>query len=334
MAANEQSIKYSEYVVNVDKYEPIGNTARVLPSGFYKPYYDNYNDRYFLSTKAIIMPHLYELDDSVQTMILDDIEKFWASEERYRKFGSVYKRNILLYSVPGNGKTSLINIISQKLIEKYDGIIMYIDSPKELLAYTECMQRFRSIEPHRKVVTIIEDFERLADEKELAALLLQMLDGNEQLDNVVTIATTNYPQILEKRFTARPSRFNLAIEYPKPSENVRRQYMRLKLMDGGIDVNDASVAEDIERLVAKTENYTFDCVKEVIQAIYVDGIKEECVFKRLNDIINSNGTLQIEEEKPRQAGLIKNELKERLSGYGEYDIPAKHRINGLQHAID
>jgi hypothetical protein len=294
---------YTRYEKNGNLYEPIGVTKEILPSGFYKPVWDRYNGRYFFSSKDVIMPKLYILPNEIQTSILDDIQRFWKSEERYKQFGQVYKRNILLYSLPGNGKTSLINIICKTLIEDYDGIVICIDSPDELNAYSPCMDRLRSIEPKRRVITLIEDFERLAKDDYYAAMLLQLLDGNGQFDNVVTIATTNYPQILEKRFTCRPSRFNLVIEYKKPNAEIRKAYITNKLSDSGIDVTDKKVKKDIERYVAKTEGYTFDFVKEVIQGIYVDGCTEVEIFDRLEDLIKKDGKVKITEDEAKKIGF-------------------------------
>lgn len=294
---------YERYLKQGSNYEPIGETKDILPSGFYRPVYDSYHGRVYLTSKEVIMPKLYVLPNDIQNAILDDIQMFWQSEERYRKFGNVYKRNILLYSLPGNGKTSLINIIANKLITDHDGIVIFIDSVDDLSSYRTVMERFRSVEPNRKVVTIIEDFERLAKDDRLTAMLLQTLDGNGQFDNVVTIATTNYPEILEKRFTCRPSRFNMVIEYKKPNAEIRKSYIEMKLSDSGIDINEESVKADIERYVSKTEGYTFDFLKEVIQGIYVDGISEVGVFDRLEDLIKKDGKIRVSEDEAKRIGF-------------------------------
>ena len=94
----------------------------------------------------------------------------------------------------------------------------------------------------------------------------------------------------------RPSRFNIVIEYPKPNEIIRREYIIKKLTDGGIDVSNANVQKDIERLVNQSDGYTFDFVKELVQGIYVDGLEESVVFKRLEDIKNKNGNIKIEDD--------------------------------------
>lgn len=309
---------FTRYVKFGKNYEPIGETRDVLPAGFYYPYYDSYHNKAYFTQKELVMPKLYVLPNEIQTEILDDIKRFWKSEARYKQFGNVYKRNILLYSLPGNGKTSLINILCHKLIDEHDGVVIFIDNPSALGAYHVCMERFRDIEPNRKVITIIEDFERLAKDDHYTAMLLQLLDGNTQFDNVVTIATTNYPQILEKRFTCRPSRFNLVIEYKKPNDEVRRAYMTMKLKDAGIDVESTKVKKDIERLVGKTEGYTFDFVKEVIQGIYVDEIKESLLFERLNEIIKRNGRVVVSEEESKKIGFSLENDKSQCS-YVEED---------------
>ena len=323
MAKEKKERSYTRYEKYGNMFEPIGVTEEVLPSGFYKPVWDRYNGKYFFSSKEVITPKLYVLPNDIQMNILDDIKRFWKSEKRYRQFGQVYKRNILLYSLPGNGKTSLINIICKTLIEDYDGIVICIDNIDELNAYSPCMDRLRDIEPNRKIITLIEDFERLAKDDYYAAMLLQLLDGNGQFDNVVTIATTNYPQILEKRFTCRPSRFNLVIEYKKPNAEVRKAYITNKLSDGGIDVKDEKVQKDIERYVEKTEGYTFDFLKEVIQGIYVDGFTEVEIFDRLEELIKKDGRVKISEEESKKIGFASGKTSNEAEGITEENEEAE-----------
>lgn len=46
--------------------------------------------------------------------LLQDIEKFRASRERYRRLGVPYHRGYLLYGPPGTGKTSLVSGVAAK----------------------------------------------------------------------------------------------------------------------------------------------------------------------------------------------------------------------------
>lgn len=328
---NMNKNSFTSYIKQDDKYIPVSEATNVLPIGYYKPVHNQYDDKVYLSLREIVKPNLYALPNKIQASLIRDIKKFWESEERYRKFGSVYKRNILMYSTPGNGKTSLINIICGELISKYNGIVITIDSVQDLVSYPICMDRLRLIEPNRKVITVIEDFERLTKNDDNASLLLQILDGNKQYDNVVTIATTNHPEILEKQFVCRPSRFNVVIEYNKPNKRTRQAYIELKLRDGGIDITDEKVKADIERLVKKTEGYTFDFVKEAIQGIYIDDIEEDVVFKRLEEIIAKNGKVVISENDVKKIGFASSSCDDDDDMEDYSDLEELERINEMRH---
>lgn len=294
--------KFTQYMIKDGHYMPMQSTVASLPSGYYKPEMNSYNGEIYATPKDIVLPHLYELPNGLHQELLDDIKHFWNSEERYRKFGNVYKRNILLYSVPGNGKTSLINQICQQVIKEYDGIVISIDDENALETYPKLMQRIRQAEPNRKIVTVIEDFERLVQKDYLSALLLQILDGAEQFDGVLTVATTNYPDKISKQYTARPSRFNLIMEYKKPTAEVRKFYITNKLADAGIEINE-KVGEDIERYVQKSEGFTFDFVKEVLEAIYIGEASEDEAFKRINESIHKNGLYKTTDKDSKKLGF-------------------------------
>jgi predicted AAA+ superfamily ATPase len=268
-----------------------------LPPAFYRPTWDSYNQLAILEKRDIALPKLYRLPDSVFEIIMKDVEHFWESEAKYKAFGNVYKRNILLYSVPGNGKTSLINLLSFELIERYRGIIMTINSIQDLIAYTKCVERVRNVEPNRKIITIIEDFDGLVgQDKNAETMLLQILDGNNQYANVVTIATTNYIETLKPSFTNRPSRFNCIIEYKKPNAEVRKFYFTSKLRDSGIDVEKQEVIDQINRLTQISEGYTFDFCKELAELIFVMEYSEEDAAARIADIIKHKGKYKITED--------------------------------------
>lgn len=42
---------YERYLKQGNNYEPIGETKDILPSGFYRPVYDSYHGRVYLTSK-------------------------------------------------------------------------------------------------------------------------------------------------------------------------------------------------------------------------------------------------------------------------------------------
>ena len=292
------------YTVEQNKYIPSKECTYSLPAGFYNPEHDDYNGTLFALKKNVLEKEIYDLPNPIHQRLLNDIRHFWESEHLYRKFGNVYKRNILLYSIPGNGKTSLINLVARELIEKYNGIIICIDTLRNLGDYVNVVTRIREVEPKRKIVTVIEDFDKFFEVKEVQKKLLQILDGGEEFDNVVTIATTNYPESIGTQFTKRPSRFNVVIEYPKPDREVRKCYILKKLEKTQINVNGKDFDELVERYVNETEGMTFDYLKEFIQGIYVDELSEEEILKRIKHSIEKDGKYQITEDTPSKIGFL------------------------------
>lgn len=314
--------KAKNYVnLGLNKYGYVDEVIQSIPAGFYRPCYDNYNQKAFLEKRNVTLPKLYKVPDETFELIYNDIQHFWKSEEKYKAFGNVYKRNILLYSVPGNGKTSLINMLAFDLVNQHNGIIVTINSSEDLRAYSKNIEKIRMIEPNRKIITIIEDFDSIiTTDKPAETLLLQLLDGNNQFGNIVTIATTNYVSELKPSFLNRPSRFNLCLEYKKPSEKVRRFYICNKLQDSGIDVSTKENNESIERLVKMSDGFTFDHMKELLELIYVGELSEEDAFKRIKDIVDAKGKYRITED-TSSVGFVNNhtttsEPKPKVIGFG------------------
>lgn len=310
------------YMVEDNKYIPSKVCANSLPAGFYYPEHDEYNGTLFVAKKNVLEREIYDLPNPIHQKLLDDIRHFWESEKLYKGFGNIYKRNILLYSIPGNGKTSLINLVARELIEKYNGIIICIDTLRNLGDYVNVVTKIREIEPKRKIVTVIEDFDKFFEMKEYQKKLLQILDGSDEFDNIVTIATTNYPESIGTQFTKRPSRFNLVIEYPKPNREVRKCYILKKLENVSVTENTSDFNEMVERYVEETEGMTFDYLKEFMQGIYVDELTEEEILGRIRHSIEKDGKYQITEDTPAKIGFLSgqtasNEAKpKRNVGFG------------------
>src|SRR5205823_11762636 len=54
-------------------------------------------------------------------------------------------------------------------------------------------------------------------------------DGNHQVDKAINIATTNYPETLDRRIIARPRRFDRILKIGTPDAYLREAYFGRKL---------------------------------------------------------------------------------------------------------
>ena len=183
-----------------------------------------------------------------------------------------------MYGEPGCGKSGIIQLISQQLIEK-DGIVLNVKDEEDVDRFTSFIATFRKVEPNRPLVVLLEDIDSLAGENRFqTARLLNILDGVKQIDGVVYIATTNDPEKLQERITNRPSRFDRRYQVELPNEEIRRAYINHKLNEDDLkNVN-------IEEWIKKTEGMSLSHLKEVVISVIVMGRSFEETMNNLEGL--------------------------------------------------
>jgi SpoVK/Ycf46/Vps4 family AAA+-type ATPase len=138
------------------------------------------------------------------------------------------------------------------------------------------LRRFRQVEPNRPALVILEDIDayvRQHGESEV----LSILDGEQSIDNVVYIATTNYPENLDPRVINRPSRFDLIMFIDMPNADARRLYLKSR----DTKLND----EQIEKWVKDTDGFSIAHLKELIVGVCLFGKPVEEEVKRLRTMM-------------------------------------------------
>lgn len=269
----EEGVLPKMWAVYGKTYSPCEKATKSMPAGHYL-IRNNPERGIFFSEKTVKMDELLILPDSISVEIIAGIEKFWTKEDHYRKFKFLWKRGILLWGPPGSGKTSTVQIIASKIVER-DGIAIYVQNPALAIQGLDIL---RYIEPNRPIVVILEDLDDIV-EKQGEAELLSLLDGEFQVDNAVFIATTNYPEELDQRIINRPSRFDI-VEYIKmPSEEARRAYLIAK--------NPRLVGDELEQWIEDTEGYSIAHLKELIVATECLERPYEENLKRLDKMIEA-----------------------------------------------
>jgi ATP-dependent 26S proteasome regulatory subunit len=276
----EESVNTNKYnqwsVVGNDQFTPSYNTTQKLKSGFYEIKFNHQMVCHMMVRKQINSDELYELPSKEITDIIDDIIKFWENSEKYKQYKFVHKRGILLYGEPGCGKSGIIQLCAKHLIEEMDGIVINITDHDAVHYYNEFVSTIRTIEPIRPIIVILEDLDAIAGEdRHSTSIILNLLDGVKQIDNIVYIATTNYPEKLEERITNRPSRFDRRYEISMPDRNVRKSYIEHKLTKE--DLNKI----DIEVWLESTEGMSLAHMRELIISVMTMNNSFEDTIERL-----------------------------------------------------
>jgi SpoVK/Ycf46/Vps4 family AAA+-type ATPase len=183
-----------------------------------------------------------------------------------------------MYGEPGCGKSGIIQLISKQLIEN-DGIIINVKDQEDIDYFIDFISTFRKIEKERPLIVILEDIDSIAGENSHStSRLLNILDGVKQIEDVVYIATTNYPEKLQDRITNRPSRFDRRYKVELPNEEIRRAYIQHKLTED--DIKNINIEEWVER----TDGMSLSHLKEVVISTIVMGREFEEVMDNLEGL--------------------------------------------------
>ncbi len=247
------------------------NVRKILPPGLYKCITTE-KTGYSFQHMLVSTDDLINVPDTASSQVIGEIEKFWTLKEEFKKRGFLHKRGVLMYGEPGSGKTASIQLLVEQ-ITKDGGIAIYADDPHVL---TGCLQMLRRLEPTRRVIVILEDFETLTDRQGRENEWLSVLDGESQIDDVVFLATTNYIEALDKRFTDRPSRFDIVVPVPMPGARARAAY----LMNKEKSLSPEEIIDWTERSIG----FSFAHLKEMIIAVKCLGNGLDATVDRLRNM--------------------------------------------------
>lgn len=250
---NEKEIKAKGWALTRGMYTSVEDVKLILPPGVYS--LDTEDGKKLFSPMRSPSDTPIDLPGLPSKYLLDQIKLFWHRADRYAKYNLLQKRGILLYGEPGCGKTSIITLLCKDLMD-LGGIIFVID---DFDTAAVCIRHFRTIEPDRPIMTLMEDIEGVfkgeAGNREVKSAL-SLLDGQDQVNNIVHVATTNQPEDLADRFIKRPGRFDLIIGVHAPEKITREAYLRY--------VTQNQIPEDkLIELVEKTEGLSLAYLREI-----------------------------------------------------------------------
>ena len=276
----QASTAFQQYSTIDDKYfRPANSTRGQLPAGMYRVLQDNMG--IFFAKDEITSDSLMVLPDSKTQLIISEIKNFRGLKERYKQFGLLHKRGILMYGPPGSGKSSSIMLLARDMIAVGD-IILMCQNPNLV---SEALRIVRDIEPNRHATVVMEDLDDVIRQHG-EHLILNVLDGDHQVDNVVFLATTNYIDQLPPRIVNRPSRFDRLVEIGMPNEEARRLYF--------VNKTGSHVYKDKEGVVhdlaALTKDMSLAHLREVIASVYCLDISVPDTISRLKKMASGQKT--------------------------------------------
>jgi len=233
---------------------PVGKTVDLLPAGCYSV--QESMQGLYLERQDIRNSDILKLPDTNSDKVVNEISKFWESKERFVEHKMPYKRGILLYGPPGSGKTCTLRTVMED-VENRGGLTLEFKHP---YMFMEGYKMIRQVHPDRPVIALMEDVDAIL-ERCSESEFLNVLDGVQDLNNVVFVATTNYPEKLGSRIFNRPSRFDKRFKIGMPNDKSRKMYLEHK----GVE------PEFIDEWVKETEGLSIAHLAELYTAVKVLG---------------------------------------------------------------
>ncbi|RVD80435.1 uncharacterized protein DFL_008332 [Arthrobotrys flagrans] len=207
------------------------------------------------------------LPEDLKEDVLNDVLGFYAAEETYRGLRIPWKRGVVFYGPPGNGKTITLKAIMKALYTPTESIpplpipSLYVKTlagwgPPEF-SIRSIFEKAREQSP---CFLIWEDLDSIINDSN-RSFFLNELDGLEDNNGILVIGTTNHLDRLDPGIIKRPSRFDRKYLFDNPSDSERVRYIeywRHKLGDTPIDFND----DLVEELAGLTKDFSFAYMKE------------------------------------------------------------------------
>ena len=161
------------------------------------------------------------LDTETKADIKANTVGFLKKSEQWTQYGIPSKRGILLSGEPGTGKT----IICKALMTDADGITCISTNGYALDSDNYLTELYELADDLSPSIVFIEDIDLIGQNRvefgyqrgSALLALLAVLDGVEERKKIVTVATTNILESIDKALSQRPSRFDRVIKLTRPS---------------------------------------------------------------------------------------------------------------------
>jgi SpoVK/Ycf46/Vps4 family AAA+-type ATPase len=273
-------------LIGGDIYLGVGKTVKILPAGMYA--IEQTDRGITFNKRKISVDDLIYFPDSLTDVVLQEINSFWGSADKFYNYGFLHRRGYMFYGPPGSGKSCIVQQIIQGVL-KNNGVVFLCHTHP--LTIDRALIQYRTIEPNRNIVCVYEDIDAIISDYD-ESQLLSLLDGESQIDHVLNIATTNYPENLDRRIIARPRRFDRIIKVDMPTAEQRKLYFEKKL-----NIN----KKDIDKWVNDTKNFSFAALADLVISVECLGKSFDESLRTLKEIMD--GKFSSEEFKDSSAGF-------------------------------
>jgi transitional endoplasmic reticulum ATPase len=220
--------------------------------------------------------------EEVKQQLVESVEWPLTYAKLFQHMDARPPKGILLYGPPGTGKTLLAKAVATESQANF----ISVKGPEFLSKWVgesekAVRETFRKARQAAPSVVFLDEIDSIAPSRSsgtgdshvterVISQILTELDGLESLNNVIVIAATNRPDIIDAALL-RPGRFDRLIEIGMPDEKARLEILKIHTAKKPL-VEDVS----LEELAKKTDKYSGADLAAIVNEAVMLAIRE-CV---------------------------------------------------------
>lgn len=213
------------------------------------------------------------LEEGMKKQIISDVENFFDGQKTYQDLKVPWKRGVIYYGPPGNGKTISIKAMMHSLYQrgvngdkKLSVPTLYVRSLSSFAGPEYALRAiFEKARQAAPCYLVFEDLDSIVNDS-VRSYFLNEVDGLKSNDGILMVGSTNHLDRLDPGISKRPSRFDRKYYFPDPDYEQRVQYA--KYWQGKLKDNDTvEFPDDLCPAIAKiTDKFSFAYMQEAFVA--------------------------------------------------------------------
>ncbi len=217
--------------------------------------------------------------EDVKQELKEAVEWPLKNPESFKNLGVKPPRGILIYGAPGTGKT----LLAKAVANESDANFILVKGPEMLSKWVGESEKavravFKKARQTAPTIIFFDEIDSIAPRRGISSdshvtervvnQILTEMDGLENLQDVVVIAATNRPDMLDNALL-RPGRFDRIILTPAPDKKTREEIFKVHTKN--MPLKDVKINE----LAEKTEGYAGADIEAICREAAIFALRKD-----------------------------------------------------------